>query len=313
MAGIGLECGLSSPLYRRSKRDGALLARVFAQWQAPRYFQEVRLKWMGWIAALAAAFFVSVAQAEQDMSEEALKLDAVSRLIEAHDPSLSVNIGRVYVKQAALGAARDLLYQKGRAAGLKKETWNLDSPQWQAAERELVQGTDALIQRRVANGTWVREAWSEQVATLLNGEEADEIAVHFQTEGGQLQRRVIEWFVGELTLQTYTFTDRLKYGVPGSEQEMEDLRKTTYEIRSHFEDIYDLTRYPEAVRFASRGPGVEYFKMMVLQGVHVLHVHLEAVANEARETVRSRAARVDPYIERVRKSKDEGGRMKDEG
>ena len=125
--------------------------------------------------------------------------------------------------------------------------------------------------------------------------------MHFQTEGGQLQRRVIEWFVGELTLQTYTFTDRLKYGVPGSEQEMEDLRKTTYEIRSHFDDIYDLTKYPNAVRFASRGPGVEYFKMMVLQGVHVLHVHLEAVANEARETVRSRAALVDPYIERFKR------------
>jgi hypothetical protein len=41
--------------------------------------------------------------------------------------------------------------------------------------------------------------------------------------------------------------------------------------------------------------------MMVMQGVHVLHVHLEAVANEARETVRSRAARVDPYIETVKK------------
>jgi hypothetical protein len=67
------------------------------------------------------------------------------------------------------------------------------------------------------------------------------------------------------------------------------------------------------MRFASRGPGVEYFKMMVLQGVHVLHVHLEAVANEARETVRSRAALVDPYIERVKRNKDEGGRMKDEG
>jgi hypothetical protein len=268
------------------------------------HFQEVQVKWMGWIAAVAAAFFVSMAQAEQDMSEEALKLDAVSRVIEAHDPSLSVNIGRVYVKQAALGAARDLLYQKGRAAGLKKETWNLTSPQWQAAERVLVQGTDDLIQRRVANGAWVREAWSEQAATLLNGEEADEIAVHFQTEGGQLQRRVIEWFVGELTLQTYTFTDRLKYGVPGSEQEMEDLRKTTYEIRSHFDPIYDLTKYPDAVRFASRGPGVEYFKMMVLQGVHALHEYLEAVANEARETVHSRAALVDPYIEKVKKSKD---------
>ena len=42
-----------------------------------------------------------------------------------------------------------------------------------------------------------------------------------------MQRRVIEWFVGELTLQTYTFTDRLRYGVRGSEQEMRDLQAVT--------------------------------------------------------------------------------------
>ena len=177
------------------------------------------MKWNIWPAVVIAGFFVSAAIAE-DQSVEELKRDAVSRLVEAHDVALPVYIGRVYVKQAALRAARDLLAEKGKAAGLDKRNWNMDSPQWQGAERALMQGTDALIQRKVASGYWVQEAWSEQVSTILNGEEADEIAVHFRTEGGELQRRVIEWFVGELTLQTYTFTDRLKYGVPGSEQEM---------------------------------------------------------------------------------------------
>lgn len=258
------------------------------------------MKWNVWSIGLLALLLANAAQAAPDVDEEALKRDAVNRLVEAHDVSLSVNIGRVYVKQAALTAARDLLYEKGRAAGLNSKVWNLSHPEWQAAERELTDGLDALIQRRVAGGMWVQEAWSEQVAATLNGEEADEIAVHFRTEGGGLQRRVIEWFVGELTLQTYTFTDRLKYGVPGSEQEMEDLRKTTYEIRSHFPPIYDLTKYPDAVKFASRGPGVEYFKMMVMQGVHAVHLHLEAVANEARDTIRSRAALADPHVEKAK-------------
>lgn len=258
------------------------------------------MKWNVWPIGLLALLLANAAQAAPDVDEEALKRDAVNRLVEAHDVSLSVNIGRVYVKQAALAAARDMLYEKGRAAGLNSRTWNLNHPEWQAAERELTDGLDALIQRRVASGMWVQEAWSEQVAATLNGEEADEIAVHFRTEGGGLQRRVIEWFVGELTLQTYTFTDRLKYGVPGSEQEMEDLRKTTYEIRSHFPPIYDLTKYPDAVKFASRGPGVEYFKMMVMQGVHAVHVHLEAVADEARGTIRSRAALADPHVEKAK-------------
>ena len=58
--------------------------------------------------------------------------------------------------------ARDLLTKKGMETGLDRRIWNMDSPQWQGAERELMQGTDALIQRKVASGFWVQEAWSEQ-------------------------------------------------------------------------------------------------------------------------------------------------------
>ena len=252
------------------------------------------------IAVIAAIVFAQAASAfaTEDPTAEELKRDAVSRVIEAHDVALPVYIGRVYVKQAALTAARDLLAEKGKAAGLDRKTWNLNSPLWQGAERELMQGTDALIQRKVASGYWVQEAWSEQVSTILNGEEADEIAVHFRTEGGELQRRVIEWFVGELTLQTYTFTDRLKYGVPGSEQEMRDLQVATYEAKSHFAPIYDLTRYDNNMRFASSEAGIKYFKMMAIQGVNLVHQHLELVAEEARAMIRSRAAVVDPYVEK---------------
>lgn len=248
-------------------------------------------------AALAAAAVFSV-QALAQHSDEALKRDAVSRVADSHDPALSVGIGRVYVKQAALNAARDLLAERGHAAGLSKEAWNRNAAQWQGAERELMQGVDELIERKVANGAWVREAWSQLIAQTLNAEEADEVAVHFQSEAGQLQRRVIEWFVGELTLQTYTFTDRLKYGVPGSEQEMRDLQEVTYERL--FRGIQDFTSYPGAMKFASTDPGVKYFKMMAMQGVHAVHLHLEEAANEARAMIRSRAAFADPYIARAK-------------
>ncbi len=251
-------------------------------------------------AIVCAAAFMSVAWAAEDLSKEELKRDAVSRLVEAHDVALPVYVGRVYVKQAALTAARELLAEKGKAAGLDRKIWNMESPQWRGAEAELMQGTDALIQRKVASGYWVQEAWSEQISTILNGEEADEIAVHFRTEGGELQRRVIEWFVGELTLQTYTFTDRLKYGVPGSEQEMRDLQVATYEAKSHFAPIYDLTKYDNTMRFAASEAGIKYFKMMAIQGVGLVHQHLELVAEEARKTIKSRAALVDPYIENAK-------------
>ena len=253
------------------------------------------MRFAGVCCALAA--LAAVASPARAQDEEELKRDAVSRLIESHDTTLSVYIGRVYVKQAALKAARELLEERGRAAGLGKQ-WNLQDADWQGAERELMQGVDERIQRDVANPVWLKQAWSGLVSQTLNGEQADEIAVHFQTEGGQLQRRVIEWFVGELTLQTYSFTDRLKYGVPGSEQEMHDLQVVTYERMFH--GIHDFTHYPDAMRFASTDPGVKYFKMMVMQGVHAVHEHLEQVANEARAVIRSRAALADPYIARAK-------------
>lgn len=257
------------------------------------------MKWRYLVSVAAFAYACAAGAATGDAErEQALKQEAVERLAQSHDPALSVGIGRVYVKQAALLVAREVLAERGRAGGLDHARWNPHTPQWQAAERELMHGIDDLVQQRVAGGSWVRQAWAELAAQTLDGEEADEIAVHFQSEGGQLQRRVIEWFVGELTLQTYAFTDRLKYGVAGSEQEMRDLQVVTYERM--FRGIHDFTGYPDAVRFASIDPGVKYFKMMVMQGVHAVHVYLEACAEAARELVRGRASLADTYVASVR-------------
>ena len=55
------------------------------------------------------------------------------------------------------------------------------------------------------------------------------------------------------------------------------------------------------MRFASSAAGIKYFKMMAIQGVNLVHQHLEEVAGEARKTIRSRAALVDPYIEKARR------------
>lgn len=51
------------------------------------------------------------------------------------------------------------------------------------------------------------------------------------------------------------------------------------------------------MRFASSEAGIKYFKMMAIQGVGLVHQHLELVAQEARKTIRSRAALIDPWIE----------------
>ena len=51
--------------------------------------------------------------------------------------------------------------------------------------------------------------------------------MHFESKGGGLQRTVIEWYVGELTLTYYPLgTNRVvRWGVRGAESEMLDLQK----------------------------------------------------------------------------------------
>ena len=46
----------------------------------------------------------------------------------------------------------------------------------------------AIIARRYASGVWLKQAWSEYTARELDAEQADTIATHFQTEGGQKLR-----------------------------------------------------------------------------------------------------------------------------
>ena len=61
--------------------------------------------------------------------------------------------------------------------------------------------------------------------------------------------------VGETLLANYTFTDRIRYGVKGSEREMEQLQRVWW-VSDH-KKIYDFSPYPNAIRFATQDPGRE--------------------------------------------------------
>jgi len=64
--------------------------------------------------------------------------------------------------------------------------------------------------------------------------------------------------------------------------------------------VYDFTRYPNAIRFASQDPGVKYSKMLAIQGIDALNRHFDAVAEEVRAQLRNESARVDAAVKRHR-------------
>jgi len=216
------------------------------------------------------------AQAQQESKES-----AVQRVVHAHDPSIFVATGALYLKQTAI-----------RAAGGKPLSPTLESD------------VDRIIDTNVRDPAWFYAGWSGVLEPLLSTQEANEIASHFTTEGGQLQRQVIEQAIAEVLMTTYTFTNRIDYHLAGSSREMQDLQRSVGPARGtcacltqkELQDLQhatdsrqftgqDLSIYPNAVAFAAGGTGVKYVKILSMQGVGAINTHFELVANQIRRAV----------------------------
>ena len=261
--------------------------------------------------------------AQEDHTYEELKEDAVTRLVDELDTTLPKYIARVYAKQAAILQAKDLLTQVGKENQLRQDLWHEDNHVWAEAESFLIDGADLTIEERIIKPSWLRDAWYGHTHRILDAEGADEVAVHFKSKGGTLQRKVIEYYVGELSLTFSTLgPDRVvRWGLRGSEKEMKELQIKTYELKGSFgcgkfahvnnpcnheemepnyttlNPIYDLTGFENTMRFASRGPGVEFMKMMMIQGVHEVHIYAEDVATHLRSKVLSKKNDLKPFIQ----------------
>jgi hypothetical protein len=243
-----------------------------------------------------AVFTAALAVASPVWADE-MKDDAIARLVAAHDPAVPVAVGRLAVKQAGLSAARALLAKRGREAGLAMG-WNAGAPEWKAAEVRLVQAIDGVIARRIEDPAWVQAIFTELFGRTFNGEEADEIATHFETVMGREQRIVVEIkVVGELLLANYTFTNRIDDGVRGTEAEYGRMQKV-WADREPFR-VRNFDGDAGAQRFGSRNPGIKYVKTLALQGVEGMINHIDAVRAEVVQAVA--AADVGPFIDAYRK------------
>jgi hypothetical protein len=247
-------------------------------------------------AILLACALLPMARAAGDLAEqERNKKDAVDRVVESHDFTMVLAAGRFYLKQSAIKAAQRLLGQWGRDAGLGL-AWNEDAAQFQQAEAVLLDRASAVAARRFEQTTWIKETWSQYVAGQFNGEEADVIATHFQTEGGQLQRKLLDWYLGEMVMFNYAFTDRLDYNLRGSEPERLALQKAAQQ-RIPVEDIEFVSKYPETLNFVSRGAGLKYAKMLAIPLTGALIRHIDDVSRAIEADLSGRRAEVQPYLD----------------
>ncbi len=256
------------------------------------------------LSALAALLCLAIAQlafAEDQEEKERNKRDAVERVVESHDTTLLLGGGKLMIKQAAVRSARKLLREWGKEAGLAGEWWD-DAPQYKAAKAELLSVADTTIAQRYESGVWLKEAWSEYTARELDGEEADRIAEQFHTEGGQKLRMLMDWYLGEMVLFNYTFTDRFEYELKDAERELKDLQKLA-EKRIPREDIEFTSRYPESFQFlacppSSRYcPGPKYWKMLIYPLMGEVIRYIDGVSTDIEAQMRAKRPLVQPYIE----------------
>jgi hypothetical protein len=238
--------------------------------------------------------------AEQEERERYAR-EAVDRVVESHDHTLLLGGGKLMIKQAAIRSARKLLTEWGREAGLRGEWWD-DAPEYRKAKAELLSVADTTIERRYASGGWLKETWSQYTSNELNGEEADIVASHFQTEGGQKVRMLMDWYLGEMVLFNYTFTDRFEYELQDAERELKALQQEAHK-RIPREDVEFTSRYPDSFRFLNCSPdgrycpGVKYWKMLIYPLLGEVIRYIDATSLEIEKQMRDKRPAVQAYID----------------
>ena len=248
---------------------------------------------------ILAGFVVALLAGVGPVAADALKDDAIARLAASHEPDVPLAVARLAVKQAGLGALRKVLATQGRAAGLGRD-WNFKAPEWQLAEAKMIPMIDTLIKHRIVEPSWIRDVMAATAASVLNAEEADEIASHFATPFGNEQRKVVEIkVIGELLLGTFTFSDRIDDRMPGSETEYSRMQKVWWDREPFKARNFDGDE--GAARFGTRNPGVKYVKTMAYRGVEGLLAHINAACAEIVAVINRSAADVDPFIDAYRR------------
>jgi len=259
---------------------------------------------------LATLLCIAVAQhafAQDDGEKERNKRDAVERVVESHDTTLLLGGGQLMIKQAAVRSARKLLREWGKDAGLGGEWWD-DAAQYRAAKAELLGIADATLARRYTTGAWLKEAWYEYAAKALDGEEADRIADHFHTEGGQKVRMLMDWYLGEMVMFNYTFTDRFDYELADAERELKALQQEAQK-RIPREDVEFTSRYPESFQFLACSlesrycPGPKYWKMLIYPLMGEIIRYIDGVSTDIETQMRGRRPRIQRYIDDFKASR----------
>lgn len=253
--------------------------------------------------ALWAAAATHAQEADLRAEAEGNQRAAVDRVAAVHDLTMITATARLILKQAALRTARDHLWNLGRERALGPD-WKLGDPDWNAAEAAMVRDTPPIIAEAFSNDLRLRNVWSEAAVTGLDGEEADVIASHFESDAGKEQLALMDWFLSETVLFRYTYTNQFNYDMPGTEAEQKELQRIAVpKIPKKDNELEFSKRNPEAFQFVACSPesrycpGVKYVRLVAKKVSSELVVTIDAVLRRVVEAVEARKPEALPHVE----------------
>jgi hypothetical protein len=242
---------------------------------------------------------VSVVAQEEESSEKWAPL-AVKEVVESHDQTLILKGGDLMVRQQIVKAAKLFVLRWGRERGLGDAWWE-DKQEYQQAVDELLRIGDQIMLEKFESGAWLTNIWTEYTAKNFTGEQASAIAEHFKTEYGMVQRRLMEWYLGETTLFYYTFTDRWDYRLEETRKQLEALQKEA-RTRVPNDKLSWKAGEKEAYTFIACSPdseycpGVKYWKMLAIPMMGAVFRYMEDITREIKAAMEARRDLVEPYF-----------------
>jgi len=241
----------------------------------------------------------SVVAQEEESSEKWAPL-AVKEVVESHDQTLILKGGDLMVRQQIVKAAKLFVLRWGRERGLGDAWWE-DKQEYQQAVDELLRIGDQIMLEKFESGAWLTNIWTEYTAKNFTGEQASAIAEHFKTEYGMVQRRLMEWYLGETTLFYYTFTDRWDYRLEETRKQLEALQKEA-RTRVPNDKLSWKAGEKEAYTFIACSPdseycpGVKYWKMLAIPMMGAVFRYMEDITREIKAAMEARRDLVEPYF-----------------
>ena len=238
--------------------------------------------------------------AEEDGASEKWAPLAVKEVVESHDQTLILKGGDLMVRQQVVKAAKLFVLRWGRERGLGDAWWE-DKQEYQQAVDELLKIGDQIMSEKFESGAWLTQIWTEYTAKNFTGEQASAIAEHFKTEYGMVQRRLMEWYLGETTLFYYTFTDRWDYRLEETRKQLEALQKEA-RTRVPNDKLSWKAGEKEAYTFIACSPeseycpGVKYWKMLAIPMMGAVFRYMEDITREIKAEMEARRDLVEPYF-----------------